>query len=101
MASAAAPSIRPEEIEEPLLEQGDRLTRAEFERRYERKPNGRKAELIEGTVYIPSPVRAKKHAKPHVNLATWLGLYASETTGVEPYDNSTVRLGLDNEPQPD
>ena len=83
MASAAAPTIRPDEIEEPLLEQGDRLTRAEFERRYERMRNGRKAELIEGTVYMPSPVRAKKHAKPHVQLAGWLVLYASESPGTD------------------
>jgi len=86
---------------EPLLEPGDRLSRDEFERRYDRMPHLRKAELIEGIVYVPSPVRVKKHAIPHVQLATWLGTYASETPGVECADNSTVRLDLDNEPQPD
>ena len=40
----------------PSLENGDRLTRAEFERRYEAMPNLKKAELIEGVVYMPSPV---------------------------------------------
>src|SRR5206468_468217 len=45
--------------------------------------------------------RAKKHAFPHSQLGTWLGVYASETAGVESGDNSTVRLDLDNEPQPD
>jgi Uma2 family endonuclease len=64
-------------------------------------PHIKKAELIEGTVYMPSPVRAKRHAKPHIQLATWLGFYESETPGVECFDNSTVRLDLDNEPQPD
>src|SRR5258705_6042792 len=29
------------------------------------------------------------------------GVYVSETPGVESADNSTVRLDLDNEPQPD
>src|SRR5262245_17111719 len=41
----------------PPLENGDRLTRAEFERRYRAMPHLKKAELIEGVVYIPSPVR--------------------------------------------
>lgn len=50
---------------------------------------------------MPSPVRARKHGKPHAALAAWLGVYASETPGVECFDNSTVRLDLDNEPQPD
>src|SRR5712692_6874837 len=86
---------------EPLLEAGDRLSRDEFERRYQRMPRLQKAELIEGTVYMPSPVRAKRHAQPHGHLAGWLVLYASETPGVECFDNSTVRLDLDNEPQPD
>ena len=45
----------------PLLEPGDRLTRAEFERRYEAMPELRKAELIEGVVYMPSPVRYRCH----------------------------------------
>jgi Uma2 family endonuclease len=61
----------------------------------------KKAELVEGTVYMPSPVRAKNHAFPHSHLATWLGTYAAETICVQCGDNSTVRLDLDNEPQPD
>jgi Uma2 family endonuclease len=84
-----------------VLEPGDRLTRDEFERRYEGMPHLKKAELIEGTVYMPSPLRANSHAKPHSHLAGWLVLYESETPGVESFDNSTVRLDLDNEPQPD
>ena len=85
----------------PLLEAGDRLSRDEFERRYERMPHVKKAELIEGTVYMPSPVRAKNHAGPHNCLGTWLGVYVSETARAVCFDNSTVRLDLDNEPQPD
>src|SRR5438128_1290649 len=105
MAIPAAASVRPEGpapvSAEPLLEPGDRLSREEFERRYERMPEVKKAELIEGTVYMPSPVRVKSHGKPHNQLGTWLGTYAAETPGVECADNSTVRLDLDNEPQPD
>jgi len=42
----------------PPLESGDRLTRQEFERRYQAMPPIKKAELIEGVVYVASPVRA-------------------------------------------
>jgi Uma2 family endonuclease len=85
----------------PPLENGDRLTRAEFERRYEAMPHLKKAELIEGEVCIPSPVRYRGHGHPHKRLGTWLGIYELDTPGVEAGDNSTIRLDLDNEPQPD
>ncbi len=85
----------------PLLEAGDRLSRDEFERRYESLPHLKKAELIEGVVYMPSPVRARHHSIPHGQLAGWLVLYASETPGIECCADSSVRLDLDNEPQPD
>ncbi len=105
MATSATSIVRPDgpfaAPAEPLLEPGDRLSRDEFERRYQRMPRLQKAELIEGSVYIPSPVRARRHAQPHSHLGGWLGLYASETPGVECFDNSSVRLDLDNEPQPD
>jgi Uma2 family endonuclease len=32
---------------------------------------------------------------------TWLGLYMANTPGVELADNTTVKLDLDNQPQPD
>jgi Uma2 family endonuclease len=84
-----------------LLENGDRLSRAEFERRYEAMPHLKKAELIEGVVYVPSPVRHRLHGRPHTHVIVWLGQYEAGTPGVEASDNSTVRLDLDNEPQPD
>jgi Uma2 family endonuclease len=83
------------------LEPGDRLTRAEFERRYDSMPRLKKAELIEGVVYMPSPVRYHRHSRPHFRLITWLGVYESATPGVLGGDNGTARLDLDNEPQPD
>lgn len=85
----------------PPLENGDCLTRAEFERRYDAMPQVKKAELIEGVVYVPSPVRHRFHGRPHTHMTTWLGQYEAHTPGVEASDNSTVRLDLDNEPQPD
>ena len=83
------------------LENGDRLSRCEFERRYEGRPDIKKAELIEGVVYVSLPVRARSHGEPHAHVMTWLGVYCAATPGVHLADNATVRLDLDNEPQPD
>lgn len=85
----------------PPLENGDRLSRAEFERRYDAMPHLKKAELIEGVVYVGSPVRFTQHGRPDSDVQTWLGVYRIATPGVESGGNSTVRLDLDNEPQPD
>lgn len=85
----------------PALENGDRLTRPEFERRYEAMPHLKKAELIEGVVYMPTPVRHKGHGREHILASTWIGVYLASTSGIEASDNATVRLDLDNEPQPD
>ena len=85
----------------PILENGDHLSRAEFERRYDARPELKKAELIEGVVYVPSPVRIDVHGKPHGLIMGWLAIYTAGTPGVELADNATVRLDLDNEPQPD
>ncbi|MFW6296698.1 MAG: Uma2 family endonuclease [Halothece sp.] len=85
----------------PILENGDRVTRDEFERRYHRMPNVKKAELIEGKVYMPSPVRVSRHAQPHSLMITWLTIYSVATPNSMALDNATVRLDFDNEPQPD
>jgi Uma2 family endonuclease len=83
------------------LENGDRLTRSEFERRYQAMPLLKRAELIEGVVYVPSPVRYTSHAKPHGFVVAWISVYVAGTPGVDFGDNATVRLDMDNEPQPD
>ncbi len=85
----------------PPLENGDALTRWEFEQRYAAMPQVKKAELIEGIVYIASPLRFESHAEPHANLIGWLWSYKVATPGTRLGDNSTVRLDLDNELQPD
>ena len=85
----------------PELQAGDRLTRVEFERRYRAMPALKKAELIEGVVYMPSPVSLERHGAPHALAITWLGHYAGFTPGVQCADNTTVRLDPHNEPQPD
>jgi Uma2 family endonuclease len=85
----------------PPLESGDRLTRAEFERRYHAMPAHIRAELIEGIVYMSSPARHKYHGKPQGRLVHSLVEYADQTEGTDYSDNATVRLDLANEPQPD
>jgi hypothetical protein len=97
------PTTQKTEIVEnrPPFQAGDRLTRFEFERRYNAYPEVKKAELIEGVVYMPSPVRISQHGSPHFNLIGWLNLYLMVTPGLVGVDNATVRLDLENEVQPD
>lgn len=85
----------------PPLENGDRLNRYEFERRYNAMPNLKKAELIEGMVYMSAALRFKSHGQPHGRIMAWLVTYEALTPGVAVGDAPTVRLDLDNEPQPD
>ncbi|MGD1906014.1 MAG: Uma2 family endonuclease [Leptolyngbyaceae cyanobacterium] len=85
----------------PPLESGDRLNCYEFERRYDAMGHLKKAELIEGVVYMPAALRFRSHGQPHGNIMGWLWTYTVATPGVALGDTPTVRLDLDNEPQPD
>jgi Uma2 family endonuclease len=100
LSPAARPHLFPETFVPPL-ENGDRLTRAEFERRYNAMPRHVWAELVEGVVVMASPVRFNTHGARHVDLITWAGMYRVGTPGVLSGADVTVRLDLDNEPQPD
>src|SRR5438105_12924702 len=99
LQTPAVPPPRQERI--PPLENGDRLTREEFERRYEAMPHLKKAELIEGVVYMPSPVRFEQHAEPNDQLTAWRLAYQAATPGVRGAANATVRLDPGNDVQPD
>ena len=83
-----------------VLESGDRLSQTEFHRRYCARPDIKKAELVEGVVYVASPVRAL-HGEPHGDVMGWLAAYKARTPGVRMGDNMTVILDDDNEVQPD
>ena len=72
----------------------------EFLRRYERMPHLKKAELIEGIVYMGSPVSVR-HAKPDALVQLWLGTYASRHPEVEVLANATVVLDAENTVQSD
>jgi Uma2 family endonuclease len=84
-----------------VLENGAHLSAAEFMRRYEAMPEVKKAELVNGIVYMASPLRLDQHGEPDNLIQTWLGTYAIATPGVKAAANSTTRLGVDDVLQPD
>jgi len=83
------------------LATGDRLTRDQFEQRWAGMSGVKRAELIEGVVYMPTAIRLDEHGEPHALIVAWLTNYAARTPGVRAADNASVRLDLDNMPQPD
>lgn len=85
----------------PPLENGAHLSAREFLRRYEGMPELKKAELINGTVFMASPVRLDQHGEPDNLVQGWLCNYSLATPGVKAATNATVRLGPDDVPQPD
>jgi hypothetical protein len=99
---ASVPYYLERKVAVPPLRHGDHLPVDEFMRRYEAMPEVKKAELIEGVVYMPSPVSCEDHGAPQFDLISWLGVYRIATPGVRGGDNTTVflRLGA-NVPQPD
>jgi Uma2 family endonuclease len=83
------------------LESGDHLTREEFHRRYLERPDIKKAELVEGVVYVGGRVRVLEHAQPHATVIGWLGYYAAHRPGLSVAPSATVILDDLNEVQPD
>ena len=83
----------------PPLESGDVLSREEFYRRWDVHPEIKKAERINGRVFLEMTVR-RGHARPHAILAAWLGLFASGREHLECLLETTVRLA-DDDLQPD
>lgn len=100
MSTASAPGLG-SAPQRPPLRTGDRLTRDEFQKRLEDLPEGAKAELIEGVVYMPPPVFEEHHGAPQYDLIGWLAVYRAATPGLVGADNTSVRLDLRNMPQPD
>ena len=83
----------------PPLGPGDKLTREEFLRRWEAHPEIKRAELIGGIVYMPSPVKLE-HGSIESDVGIWLGTYRVATPGTDAGHNTTTFL-LDDTPQPD
>lgn len=78
---------------------GQRMNVAEFLSRWEDLPDLKNAELIDGVVYVPSPV-SLDHGSRDAQIIWWLSQYAYATPGCKCGDNSTW-LMLDSAPQPD
>ena len=97
----AGPAALPKDGGIPRLNAGDHLTRQEFERRYSAMPETTRAELIEGIVFMSSPVSHQEHSRPQSIIGTCLGIYWFATPGTDLGTTPTVRLDLENEPQPD
>lgn len=83
-----------------VLQNGDRLSQKEFHALYNEYPDHVRAELIGGIVYMASPLRAR-HGRNHAWFTTAFVYYEGHTPQVEVYDNTTIILDEDNEPQPD
>ena len=100
-AAPSKPSAAGSSPSRPLpLENGEFMHSSEFLRRYERMPQVRKAELIEGVVYMGSPVSVR-HAKPDALIQGWLVAYASRHPETEALTNATVIPDAENTVQPD
>src|SRR5713226_3582698 len=84
----------------PPLEAGDRLDQKTFHARYEAMPEGTRAELVGGVVYMPSPLK-RRHGRMHGRLVQWLCDYEDATPGTEAYDNASTLIDPESEPQPD
>ena len=84
----------------PLLHEGDRLDGQEFLHRWEAMPELKRAELIDGVVFMASPV-ALDHSTTHHDVNTWIGLYRGATPGCQAGTDGTWVMGPKDMPQPD
>ncbi|HUB24370.1 MAG TPA: Uma2 family endonuclease [Tepidisphaeraceae bacterium] len=100
IANRVTPSITPKG-KIPPLQNGDHLTRDEFERRFDATPGLKHAELINGIVYLMAPISYGGHSAPHAELITILSTYRAATSGVASGGNSSVRIDGANMPEPD
>jgi len=87
-------------MDSPLLAAGDRMSREEFLSRWYRMPGLKFAELIDGVVYMPSPL-SRPHASHDALIQGLLFAYASRVPGCEPLTNATWLMGAGGVPQPD
>ena len=83
----------------PPLLAGTRLPREEFLRIWEAHPEIKRAELIGGIVYVPSPLSVD-HGDMEGEVGGWLMHYKSQTPGTATGHNTTSFI-LDDTLQPD
>ncbi|MGI8745310.1 MAG: Uma2 family endonuclease [Bryobacteraceae bacterium] len=82
-----------------LFSPGDRMSREEFLDLWEQMPELKFAELIDGVVYMPSPLSIE-HGSHDNQGQLWIGLYAARSGICQAVTNSTF-LMLESAPQPD
>lgn len=99
-AARSLAGVGPQRPPVPPLESGDRLTAPEFERRYLLHPEIRRAELIEGVVYIGTPEVRHTVGAAQQLASGWLGTYQAAHPDVNGGDGSTTRLDSENDVQP-
>ncbi|MBI4903168.1 MAG: Uma2 family endonuclease [Acidobacteria bacterium] len=92
--SAAAPTLP------PILREGDRLNSMEFLYRWEAMPDLKHAELIDGVVFMASPI-GMPHSTSQSDIGGWLWLYKDRTPGCQAGSEGTWIMGPRNVPQPD
>lgn len=83
----------------PKLAMGDKLSLDEFLRRWEAMPQLKRAELIGGIVYMPSPTGID-HGGTDVDVAGWMATYRAFTPGTDSAGNATTIMD-ESSPQPD
>ena len=81
------------------LVSGMELSLEEFLSRWEAIPELKKAELIDGVVYLSSPI-SPTHGTRDAKIIGWLDRFADETPGCEGGNNCTWKM-LGQSPQPD
>ena len=82
------------------LREGDRMDAEEFLRRWEAMPELKHAELIDGVVFMASPV-LMSHGDPHADVVYWLKLYVESTPGCHCGLEVTWKMGGQDVTQPD
>jgi Uma2 family endonuclease len=79
---------------------GDHLDLAEFWRRCEAHPEIKKAELLDGVVFMPPPVY-DDHSVPDNAASGWLAYYAARTPGTCAHNDRSLQLIGISAVQPD
>lgn len=82
------------------MRNGDCMTQEDFHSLYQQQPDGFKAELVDGTVFVSEPL-GEPHSVNHLRLGSIIDAYASSTSGVHAGIEPTVILSKKDEVQPD
>ncbi|MDB5313699.1 MAG: hypothetical protein JWO38_7901 [Gemmataceae bacterium] len=84
-----------------LLENGARMDQKTFHSLYKRTPEGFRAQLIGGIVYVSCSRTTTRHGSAPARAVYWLCLFAADTPGLVVMDRITNLLGEECEPEPD